>query len=28
MVVEQMRKNKMIEGPFESKALLYRTAIK
>jgi NitT/TauT family transport system substrate-binding protein len=28
MVVEQMRKNKMIEGPFDSKALLYRTAIK
>jgi NitT/TauT family transport system substrate-binding protein len=28
MVVEQMRKNKMIDGPFDSKALLYRTAIK
>lgn len=28
IVVEQMRKNKMIEGPFDSKALLYRTAIK
>ena len=28
MVVEQMRKNKMIEGPFDSKALLYRTAVK
>jgi NitT/TauT family transport system substrate-binding protein len=28
MVVEQMRKNKMIEGSFDSKALLYRTAIK
>jgi NitT/TauT family transport system substrate-binding protein len=28
MVVEQMRKHKMIEGPFDSKALLYRTAVK
>jgi NitT/TauT family transport system substrate-binding protein len=28
IVVEQMRKNKMIEGPFDSKALLYRTAVK
>jgi NitT/TauT family transport system substrate-binding protein len=28
MVVEQMRKHKMIEGPFDSKALLYKTAVK
>ena len=26
LVVEQMRKHKMIEGPFDSKALLYKTA--
>ena len=26
LVVDQMRKHKMIEGPFDTKALLYKTA--
>jgi NitT/TauT family transport system substrate-binding protein len=28
LVVEQMRKHKLIEGPFDSKALFYKTALK